>query len=106
MDNGIDLFTFINKIGGASFATLLIVILWGSWRGIWVWGKDKVAAEASLLERIKRAEDEAVWWKGIALKATGIAEVQGRVLRVTVGTKDESVDAVDGANRKLLRDGG
>jgi hypothetical protein len=47
----IDVFTFINKIGGASFATLLVVILWGSWRDIWCWGKDKRAAETSLLER-------------------------------------------------------
>lgn len=107
MDNGIDLFTFINKIGGASFATLLIVILWGSWRGIWVWGKDKTAAETALQDRIKRTEEDRDWWRGIAVKATGIAEVQGRVLRVTVASRDdETTQAVDGANKRLLHGGG
>jgi hypothetical protein len=102
----IDVFTFINKIGGASFATLLVVILWGSWRDIWCWGKDKRAAETSLLERIKRTEEDRDWWRGIALKATGIAEVQGRVLRVTVGGVDDSANVVDGANKRLLPGGG
>lgn len=101
-----DMFTFINRIGGASFATLLVVILWGSWRGIWVWGKDKTASETALLERCKRTEEDRDWWRGVALKATGIAEIQGRVLRVTVGREDDSAAAVDGANKRLLPGGG
>lgn len=90
-----ELFTLINKVGGVSFATLLLIILWGSWRGVWVWGKDKIAAEALLLERIKRADEVADFWRGIAMKATGIAEIQGRVLRV----KEEA------ASRAALSDG-
>lgn len=101
-----DMFTFINKLGGASFATLLVIILWGSWREVWCWVKDKRASEAALLDRVKRTEEDRDWWRGIALKATGIAEVQGRVLRVTVGGGDGSATAVDDANRKLLGGGG
>lgn len=102
-----DLFTFLNKIGGASFATLLVIILWGSWRGIWVWGKDKTASETALLERVKRTENDRDWWRDIALRTTGIAEIQGRVLRTTVGRADDSAATVDGVNKRLLHgDGG
>ena len=32
--------SMVGKLGGASFATLLAVILWGSWKNVWVWSRD------------------------------------------------------------------
>jgi hypothetical protein len=88
--------TLVNKLGGVSFATLLMVILWGSWKGIWRWGKDFDALEIRL--RTERAVilDDRDWWRNIAVRATGLAETQGQLLKVT--------SHVDEINRELLDD--
>lgn len=44
-------------------ATLLALILFGSYRGIWVWGRD--------LREAKQARDR---WESMALRAVGLAE--------------------------------
>jgi hypothetical protein len=62
------------KLSGVSLGTLLLVILWGSYRGIWTWGRD---LEAMKQERdVIRAALEADRndWRRIALQHTGLIE--------------------------------
>lgn len=91
--------TIANKLGGVSFATLLLIILAGSWKGVWVWGRDFAAAEARYKADLQRVQSESNWWRDLAVRATGIAEVQGHVLRVK---ENKERAQVDDANRRLL----
>ncbi len=72
-----DALAIVNKLGGASFATLLLLILWGSWKEVWTWTREIT----KLIERyemlLARERDEKEWWRNIAMRATGIAEMQG-----------------------------
>lgn len=51
------------KISGAGLATLLGLILFGSWKQIWVWGF-----------QLKAVERDRDFWRASALKGTGLAE--------------------------------
>lgn len=51
------------KLGGVGFGALLVVILYGSYKGVWVWGRQLTAMEAS-----------RDFWQSAALKSLGIAE--------------------------------
>jgi hypothetical protein len=51
------------KLSGVSLGTLLLVILWGSYKQIWTWGRDLNAMTAD--------RDE---WKKLALQSLGAAE--------------------------------
>ncbi len=79
-----EILSLVNKLGGVSFATLLAVILWGSWKRIWVWGKDCDREIAAI--RARHAEEKAEWkegltfWRDIGVRATGLAETQGHIL--------------------------
>lgn len=95
-----------NALGGASFATLLFIILVGNYRDIWCWGRDRRALEVKhetdkqeLEERYtaenKLVMDQMVFWRDIALRNTGLLESQTEQL-MTVATQ------VSSANRKLL----
>ncbi len=71
-----------NKFGSAGFATLLIAIIYGSWKEIWIWGRDasRIAERYETILSRERVEKE--WWREIAMRATGIAEVQGKATAV------------------------
>lgn len=97
-----DLFSFLNKLGGASFATLLAVILFASWKKIWRWGSDLAEIEARYAADLVRERDEKNWWRAIGLKALGVAEVQGRVLHVK---EQKAADAITDLNKDLLPPG-
>lgn len=68
-----------SKLGGAGFGALLLLILWGSWKNIWVWGRDVDRVTERYERLLAKSQEEAEWWRSIALKATGIAETQSRV---------------------------
>lgn len=51
------------RLQGVGFGGLLVAILYGSYRGWWVWGKD--------YQLLKQECDE---WKSMALKGTGLAK--------------------------------
>lgn len=68
-----------NKLGGASFATLLLLILWASWKNLWTWSRDVDKVTARYEELLTKERDEKEWWRTIAMRATGIAEMQGSV---------------------------
>ena len=59
-----DILDVVNKLGGASFATLLSLILWSGYRDYWCWSKDRDRAIEAL-----RADRED--WKRTALQALG-----------------------------------
>jgi hypothetical protein len=60
----------VQKLSGASLATVLILILIGSYKGVWVWGS-----------ALKKAEDEAGQWKAMALQAAGLAETSVNIAK-------------------------
>lgn len=91
-----EILALANKLGGVSFATLLLFILYGSWKHIWLWGKDVEAAIAKEEARVIR-EKQAIYedrdfWRNIAIRATGLAEVQGQILRVKETGKLDDVN--------------
>ena len=59
----IETLELVNKLSGVSFATLLAIILWGSYRDIWTWSRDRDA--------LKTDRDE---WKALAMTNLGIAK--------------------------------
>lgn len=63
MNETVTLLDLANKLGGASFATLLILILIGSYKQIWVWGY-----------QLQRMEQESREWKAMAMQGLGMAE--------------------------------
>lgn len=92
-----DILTLANKLGGVSFATLLLVILYGSWRHVWVWGRDVAALEAKHEAEKRVLTDDRDWWRNLAVRATGIAETQGQLLRTRGGAPE-----VSDRNRRLV----
>lgn len=69
-------------------------ILWGSYKEIWVWNKDvkKLTERYEALLEKERVEKE--WWRTLAMRATGIAEMQGSVASV-LAKKSPSSTAVE-----------
>lgn len=69
-----EILVLANKLGGASFATLLLLILWGSWKEIWVWGR----AVTRLTERyetlLSKQVQETEFWRTVALRVTGVTD--------------------------------
>jgi hypothetical protein len=50
-----EIFAIINKIAGASFASLLAIILYANWKGYWMWTKDH---DKDIADIRKQAEDQ------------------------------------------------
>jgi hypothetical protein len=98
-----------NLLGGASFATLLVIVLVGNKLRIWRWGEDvreleaRHTAEKGELEERYEAEKAMVveqlnFWRDIALRNTGLLETQAdRLLQVAT--------QVGAVNRHLLGGG-
>jgi hypothetical protein len=63
-----ELYSLYEKLSHIGFPGLLVALLYGSYRGYWVWGKDYQTQIAAL----KCERDE---WKTIALRGTLAAEV-------------------------------
>ncbi len=88
-----------NKLGAAGFASLLLVILYGHWKGIWKWGKD-VKEHVALLEKEKVIiETDRDWWRAQTIRLLGIGETQATALHV-MGTR--AIKTLDDVNKKLL----
>lgn len=60
----------IQKLSSASLATILILILIGSYKGVWVWGS-----------QLTKSEDESAQWKAMALHAAGLAETSVNIAK-------------------------
>lgn len=94
-----ELLTLANKLGGVSFATLLLLILYGSWKHVWMWGRDVDALERRHQADMKSITDDRDWWRNVATRATGIAETQGQLLRVKETKTNREIDDL---NRRLI----
>lgn len=55
-----DVLDVITKVG---FSGLLVIILYGNYKGIWVWGSE-----------LDRERKEKETWKDIALRNSGVAQ--------------------------------
>ena len=77
-----DIILIINKLGGASFATLLALILWGGFKRVWVWGREVDAIELRNANEKKELKEAVAFWQNIAVRVTGLAETQVQILRV------------------------
>lgn len=71
----------LQKLGGVSFATLLGLILFGSYYDIWVWGKRLREEQAAFDEmkkeyerRLLHAEEASNEWKAMTFRVAGLAE--------------------------------
>jgi len=53
----------INKLGAAGFGTLMAAILYGSYKGIWVWGHE-----------FRKLEKERDWLRDMVMRNTVIAQ--------------------------------
>lgn len=69
------------KLGGVSFATLMVLILLGSYWEVWVWGRQLLREreefdeqKAELEERLRRAEEISNEWKAMTFRVAGLAE--------------------------------
>ena len=65
-----ELLVFANKLSGVGFPTLLVAILYGSYKRVWVWGVE-----------LKRTEERELEWRTMALQATGLAETSVNIAR-------------------------
>lgn len=87
-------FTLLNKLSGVGFGTLLAIIIYGSWKNVWVWSRDVDKLTANYEKLLAKAEEQSKWWQDVAVRATGIAEMQGNVARElakkTTDDKDKS----------------
>jgi len=70
-----ELLAFAQQLGGVGFPTLLVAILYGSFRGYWIWGSVHAEMKADLLQRLAKQEQSTEMWQSAALSATGIAEL-------------------------------
>lgn len=64
---GADVIQWLEKLSGAGFGTLVGLILFGNFMGIWVWGKwhrERIAAADAQIAKIEAEKNE---WKDMAL---------------------------------------
>ncbi len=61
-------------LSGVGFGTLLVLILFGSYKGYWVWGRQLIEQKADDERRLAIALSEKAKWESIAMKALGLAE--------------------------------
>lgn len=61
------------KLGSVGFPTLLVLILYGSYKRVWVWGRELVEAKADAQE-----------WKTMALQAAGLAETTVNIVKTRI----------------------
>lgn len=69
-----ELLAFAEKLGSVGFPTLLVAILYGGYKRIWVWGYQLQQCEAACSVQVQKAEAESQYWKHMAFQVTGLAE--------------------------------
>lgn len=84
-----ELLALVSKLGEKGFFQEALrgliyasaIILFGSWKEIWTWKRDVVRELATLTARyealLHQEREEKEWWRAVAMRATGIAELQG-----------------------------
>lgn len=69
-----DILALAKELTNIGFPTLMVAILYGSFKGWWIWGKVYEAMRVDYMERLSKAEASRDKWQTMALRATGIAE--------------------------------
>lgn len=69
-----DIISFAQKLSGIGWGAMLFVILYGSYKGIWVWGQDVQKRVDDYEKRLCRSEESSTRWQDIAMRATGLGE--------------------------------
>jgi hypothetical protein len=71
----VDLFELASKLSGAGLATLLIFILVGGWKRMWVWGYQLEQLRTDMKEQLLDERAEKQEWKSLALRNLEVAKV-------------------------------
>ncbi len=69
-----ELVDLAGKLSGAGLATILILILIGGWKGLWVFGWVQMRERAMLEQQRDQLFKEREEWKTLALRATATAD--------------------------------
>jgi len=69
-----ELVDLAGKLSGAGLATVLILILIGGWKGLWVFGWVQMRERAMLEQQRDQLFKEREEWKTLALRATATAD--------------------------------
>ncbi len=69
------------KLSSVGFPTLLVIMLFGSYFGVWVWGRFHRETVAQYEARLAKAEASAERWQDMALRGAGLAENLGTIAR-------------------------
>lgn len=69
-----EVLAFAQGLSGVGFGTLLVLILYGSFKEYWVWGRQLTELRADYERRLVKESDDKKEWRSIALSATGLAE--------------------------------
>jgi hypothetical protein len=68
----VEVLEIAQKLGGVSFATLLVAIIYGSYKGVWCWGY-----------QLREAKEQGDRWQAMALRAAGLAETSLTITKQT-----------------------
>lgn len=82
-----EILALLGKLGASGFIPEILralvitsaAILWGSWKEVWVWNKDVKKLTERYEALLAKEQNEKEWWRTLAMRATGIAEMQGTV---------------------------
>ncbi len=69
-----ELVDLAGKLSGAGLATVLILILIGGWKGLWVFGWVQMRERTMLEQQRDQLFKERDEWKTLALRATATAD--------------------------------
>lgn len=70
---------------------MVVAILYGGYKGIWVWGKDFRKMEETWVTRYAKMEDAKDKWEAMALRLMGSVERSQDVAAKAVATVKEGV---------------
>ncbi len=82
MSEILDLAKGLSNLG---FPTLMVIILYGSYRGWWVWGRVNVDMKDDYVDRLLKMETSRDKWQAMALRATGLAEETVSIVKKSNG---------------------
>ena len=69
-----DVLTLARDLSGASFAVLVFLVLFASWKDLWCWSRDREAMKQERDAVRAALEDDRNAWKRVALNNTGLVE--------------------------------
>lgn len=68
-----EILDFAQKLSTVGLSTLLVLILYGGYKGIWVWG-----------HQYQKCDADREQWKSMALHAAGLAETTASIAKTRI----------------------